>query len=50
MSQVGEHPDVVQTTAEQASGRVFEDFFRDQHVRLLRALYLVTGDRQEARS
>ena len=26
----------------------FEDFFRDEHVRLLRALYLVTGNTQEA--
>jgi RNA polymerase sigma factor (sigma-70 family) len=26
----------------------FEDFFRDEHARLLRALYLVTGNRQEA--
>jgi RNA polymerase sigma-70 factor, ECF subfamily len=26
----------------------FEDFFRDRHERLLRALYLVTGNRQEA--
>ena len=26
----------------------FEEFFRDEHVRLLRALYLVTGNRQEA--
>ena len=49
MSQVGEHPDVVQATAEQASEPLdFEDFFRGEHVRLLRALYLVTGDRQEA--
>ena len=49
MSQVGEHPDVVQATAEQASEPLdFEDFFRGEHVRLLRALYLVTGNRQEA--
>jgi RNA polymerase sigma factor (sigma-70 family) len=26
----------------------FEDLFRDEHARLLRALYLVTGNRQEA--
>src|SRR6266496_6695819 len=31
-----------------APSRSFEDFFRDEHVRLLRALFLVTGNESEA--
>ncbi len=46
MTQVGEHPEAVQVAAERTSA--FEDFFRAEHVRLLRAMYIVTGDRQEA--
>ncbi len=46
MSQVGGHPEAVQLAAESASD--FEGVFRAEHVRLLRAMYLVTGDRQEA--
>src|SRR5438552_17991899 len=38
---------VTERSAESASGS-FEDFFRAEHARLLRALFLVAGNEQEA--
>ena len=46
MSEMGGQPGTEAVTAEKAS--TFEAFFRSERVRLLRALYLVTGNRQEA--
>jgi RNA polymerase sigma factor (sigma-70 family) len=37
-----------ETPARPSEPASFEDFFRAEHARLLRALYLVTGNRQEA--
>src|SRR4030067_1072244 len=51
MDRMPEPASAVSEPAEAAprTGHVaFEDFFRDEHARLLRALYLVTGNRQEA--